>query len=144
MIRNLEKHLINGVTHALEIKRMVVIVVADLIKLESSTEIVFVKWVSMQNCDAIKVNKRSWPDRLVVLNWGYSFYIEFKREGKADKFGKRKGEKFQKHTHNELRKRGVHVYLVDDIHQAKEVFRYELARSNSIMTMLKPFRELKI
>ena len=123
---------------------MVVIVVGDLLKLESSDEMTFVKWVDKQDCDAIKVNKRSWPDRLIVLNWGYSFYIEFKREGKAEKFGKRKGEKFQKHTHNKLRKRGIHVYLVDDIYQAKEIFKYELAWRNNIMTMFKPFKELKL
>ena len=123
---------------------MVVIVVAELLKLETSDETTYVNWVTKQGFDCLKVHKRSWPDRLTVLNWGYSFYIEFKREGKADKFGKRKGEKFQKYTHGELRKRGIHVYLVDDIYQAKAIFKHELAWSNNIMTMFKPFKELKI
>ena len=117
---------------------------AEILKLETSTEMTFVKWVTKQGFDAIKVNKRSWPDRLIVLNWGYSFYIEFKRDGKADKFGKRKGEKFQQYTHNELRKRGIHVYLVDDIYQAKDIFKYELSWSNNIMTMFKPFKEYQL
>ena len=117
---------------------------ADLLKLETSDETTYVNWVTKQGYDALKVHKRSWPDRLTVLNWGYSFYIEFKREGKVDKFGKRKGEKFQKYTHSELRKRGIHVYLVDDIYQAKAIFKHELAWSNNIMTMFKPFKELKI
>ena len=122
---------------------MVVIVVPELLKLETTDEGNYVKWVTKQGFDAIKVNKRSWPDRLTVLNYGYSFYIEFKREGKADKFGRRKGEKFQKYRHSELRKRGIHVYLVDDIHQAKEIFHYELTLSNNIMKKNNPFKELE-
>ncbi len=117
---------------------------AELLKLETGTETSYVNWVTKQGFDCIKVHKRSWPDRLIVLNWGYSFYIEFKRDGKAEKFGKRKGEKFQKYTHNELRKRGIHVYLVDDIYQAKEIFKHELAWSNKLMIMMKPFKELKL
>jgi len=116
----------------------------ELLKLETSTETTFTNWVTKQGFDCIKVHKRSWPDRAVILNSGYMFYIEFKREGKVEKFGKRQGEKFQKYTHNELRKRAIHVYLVDDIYQAKDIFKYELAWSNNIMKMFKPFKEYKL
>jgi len=117
---------------------------ASLLKLETSTESSYVKWVSKQGYEAIKVNKRGWPDRLTVLDYGYSFYIEFKREGKVDKFGKRKGEKMQKFRHDELRKRGIHVYLVDDIFAAKEILNYELAWSKKLSTIFKSFREYKL
>jgi len=115
--------------------------VNSIIKLETSTETKYANWVTKLGFDCLKVHKRSWPDRLTILNNGYSFYIEFKREGKLNKFGKRQGEKFQKYTHNELRKRGIHVYLVDDIYQAKDIFNYELEKSNKTF---KPFKELKL
>ena len=97
---------------------------AELLKLESSTENSYVKWVDDQGCDAIKINKRGWPDRLTVLNNGYSFYIEFKRCVKTS--GLRQGEKYQNYIHKTLRARGFHVYLIDDIKEAKKVFKYEL------------------
>lgn len=120
---------------------MVVIVVPEILKLETTDEGSYVKWVTAQGFDCLKVNKRSWPDRLTILNNGYSFYIEFKREGKADKFGRRKGEKFQIYTHKNLRKRGIHVYLVDDAAQAKEIFKYELEQST--LKRSGYFKELK-
>ena len=123
--------------------RTMVNIMDSILKLESSTEMTFIKWVNKQGYDAIKVVKRGWPDRLIVLNFGYAFYIEFKREGKADRFGKRKGEKFQKHTHKDLRKRGTHVYLVDNIYQAKEIFSYELTLSDDVSKGTPPFKELE-
>lgn len=112
----------------------------EVFKLESKPERLFADWVNNKGFEAIKIEKRGWPDRLIVLNWGYSFYIEFKRFN--DKFGKRKGEKLQQYVHKKLRKRGCHVYLVDNLEQAKEIFEYELAWSNNIMEMFKPFKEL--
>ena len=115
---------------------------ADILKLESSTENSFVKWVTNQKYEAIKINKRGWPDRLVVLNSGYSFYIEFKRCEKT--FGLRQGEKYQNYIHKVLRARGFHVYLIDDIKEAKKIFNYELDWSNNIMKMFKPFKEMRL
>lgn len=115
-----------------------------MVKLESNVENKYVEFVNKQGFESIKVNKRGWPDRLTVLNCGYSFYIEFKRPGKKDKFGNRKGEKLQKYTHKELRKSATHVYLVDDLEQAKTIFEYELDWSNNIMKMFKPFKEMKL
>ena len=113
---------------------------AELLRLETSTEKAYVKYVESYDCTALKINKRSWPDRFTVLRYGYGFYIEFKRDNK--RFGKRQGEKYQQHTHNELRKRGIHVYLVDDLQQAKEIFHYELFELNNRHNKI--FQELKI
>ena len=119
----------------------VIVAVARLLKLETSTERSFVTYVEGHDCSSIKINKRSWPDRFTILTNGYGFYIEFKREGKVDKFGKRQGEKYQKHTHRKLKKKGHHVYLVDTLEQAKEIFHYELMES---LRPSKVFKELKI
>jgi len=109
-------------------------------KLESSIENAYVRYVESLNFNAIKIQKRSWPDRLTVLLNGYGFYIEFKRD--KDKFGKREGEKYQAYAHNQLRNRGFHVYLVDDLKQAKEIFEYELRMCKVYKS--KTFKELEL
>lgn len=106
-------------------------------KLETSSENQFVDWVKDEGFEAIKLYRRGWPDRLVVLVHGYCFYIEFKRDNK--KFGKRKGEKLQNHIHKKLRDRGFHVYLVDSSHEAKAIFEYELENARKY----KPFPEYR-
>lgn len=113
----------------------------EILSLESTLEAKSVKYAEKQNCHGIKINKRGWPDRLFRLNWGYSFYVEFKKPGEAKNFGKRQGEKMQQHIHKQLRKSGTHVYVIDDFADFKKVFEYELAWSNNIMTMFKPFKE---
>lgn len=96
---------------------------AKLQTLETSRERKFVEYVNKKGFDALKLTKRSYPDRLILLDCGYSFMIEFKRD--ASKFTRRKGEKLQKHTHDKLRERGIHVYLCDTVVQAKIIFSYE-------------------
>lgn len=115
----------------------------EILKLETSAESSYVKWVDKQGYIAIKINKRGWPDRITILDYGYSFYIEFKRENKKDKFGKRVGEKLQKYRHNELRKKGVHVYLVDNIYDAKDIFKYELEFSKKLKLVCNSFKEYR-
>lgn len=110
--------------------------------LESKTENKYVSFVDKLGYDALKINKVGWPDRLTVLNNGYSFYIEFKRNTKT--FGKRQGEKYQNYIHKKLRAKGTHVYLVDTFLEAKEIFEYELIISTQIsklMYMPKEFRK---
>lgn len=111
---------------------------AEILKLESSTEGHFVKWVSKQGHEAIKINKRGWPDRVIVLSNGYSFYIEFKRCVKTS--GLRQGEKYQCYIHKLLRAKGAHVYLVDDVKEAKKIFEYELKIAN----LIGKFKELEL
>lgn len=89
-----------------------------VIRLESSIERSFVAHAQLLGYSAIKIQKRSWPDRLVTLENGYSFYIEFKRAGK-------KAEALQEYTHNKIRGKGFHVYVIDNIAQAKRVLVYE-------------------
>jgi len=111
------------------------------LKLESVTENAYVDYVEEQGFNAIKINKRSWPDRYTALLNGYGFYIEFKRNNK--RFGKRVGEKFQAYTHDKLRKRGFHVYLVDSLEQAKTIFEYELAWCKGITEQFTNFKEFE-
>ena len=112
----------------------------ELLKLETSTETSYVNFVSKEGCDAIKINKRGWPDRLTVLNNGYSFYIEFKRCVKTS--GLRQGEKYQNYIHKTLRARGFHVYLIDDIKEAKKIFKYELFFRKQISELMYTPKEL--
>ena len=108
---------------------------ANTLKLESSTENAFVKWVTGEGYNAIKLNKVGWPDRLVVLENGYCFYIEFKRCVKTS--GLRQGEKYQNYIHKKLRLRGFHVYLLDSIKEAKKVLNYELSHAHMLETSFK-------
>jgi len=89
-----------------------------IIKLESTTERAFVNFVQLLGYSAIKIQKRGWPDRLVTLENGYAFYIEFKRAGK-------KAESLQEYTHNKIRNKGFHVYVCDNITHAKRVLAHE-------------------
>lgn len=107
--------------------------------LETVVEGKYVSWVDEQGYDAIKINKLGWPDRLTILDFGYSFYIEFKRKGKRKHFGKRQGETYQSYIHKKLREKGTHVYLVETLEEAKKVFTYEVLNNTS-----KDFKELKI
>jgi len=91
--------------------------------LESTRQGKFVKYIDKKGCDALKLFKRSYPDLLILLDDGYSFMIEFKRD--VNKFTKRKGEKLQRYTHDKLRERGIHVYVCDTVAQAKVIFLYE-------------------
>ena len=92
---------------------------AEFKKLESATENPAVKYCELLGYNAIKINKRSWPDRLIMLDNGYGFYVEFKREGKGPR-------KFQRHTHTQLRNKGAHVYAqVDSLEWFKKIIAHE-------------------
>ena len=129
----------DGVIEILKMVEIVKKMTRKILKLESKTESDYVDYVKKRGFYALKINKRSWPDRLTILLNGYGFYIEFKRNN--NKFGKREGEKYQAYTHNQLRKRGFHVYLVDNLEHAKAIFEYELAWSKAITDKFVNFKE---
>lgn len=56
-------------------------------------------------------------DRIFICNCGV-FFVEFKRKGC-------KPTKAQEKHHQELAKRNVHVYVVDNVNLGKEVIDYE-------------------
>lgn len=89
-------------------------------KLETVAERRFADFVRKQGYTCIKIQRRGWPDRLIQLDNGYSFYIEFKRQGE-------KPTKLQEFTHNTIRQQGTHVYVADTFEFAELVFTYELA-----------------
>jgi len=95
--------------------------------LETDRESKYVEFVKNEGYVAVKMHKCGYPDRIILLDDGYCFMIEFKRD--VSKFTKRKGEKLQQHIHEELRARGIHVYLCDTVKQAKAIFHYELRMS---------------
>ncbi len=89
-----------------------------ILKLESSTERSFSEVVENSGYKDVKIRLKGWPDRLILLNNGYSFYIEFKREGKRP-------SKLQLYTHKQLRALGFHVYVCDNLVHAKCILMYE-------------------
>jgi len=59
-------------------------------------------------------NRAAVPDRMMVLPSGHIFFIEFKRTGQ-------KPTPAQEREHVRLRQQNVQVYVVDDIHQGKDI-----------------------
>jgi Holliday junction resolvase len=95
---------------------------------ETAAERKFVKHVEEDGNVAIKLNlhgRRGWPDRLVVIENGRCFFLEFKRKGV--KIGKRKGEKLQLYIHKELMEKGHAIYSVDDCEEAIKIYEKEKA-----------------
>lgn len=94
--------------------------------LETSIEQKFVRIVEADGHLALKVNvagRRGWPDRLVLLIAGQSFFIEFKRKGK-------KPRKLQTFIHDKLEALGYVIYRsVDTIEEAAKIYREEKARA---------------
>lgn len=90
----------------------------EILRLESADERKFVALVESEGNVALKVLRRGWPDRLIQLEYGYSFYIEFKRKGK-------KPRKLQEHFQKQIRKKKIHVYTCDTYAQALEIYEYE-------------------
>lgn len=91
----------------------------DVIRLESSTERGFVHYASKFRVCPLKVNRTGWPDRIVPLGHGYCYYIEFKKEGESPR-------KLQIHIHNLIRGAGSHVYVCDNVDDAKNTLDYEM------------------
>lgn len=64
---------------------------------------------------------RNWPDRQILLGFGYTFFIEFKRIDEEPNRG-------QLHRHNELRKKGYSVYVCQTLAEALEALEVEVAK----------------
>lgn len=62
----------------------------------------------------VSPNRAGMPDRLVCLPGGYSAFIELKAPGE-------KPRPIQQVRHKELQALGQRVYIVDGVHQIKEV-----------------------
>jgi len=68
----------------------------------------------------IKLYKRHWPDRLVILRGGRCFFIEFKREHNG------KLSPGQREMLRRLRQRGQHVYVCNTYESAMEAYINEI------------------
>lgn len=73
-----------------------------------------------RNCHKMKVEKftspsrRSVPDQLFTNRYGFMFFIEFKAPGKEPTPSQRK-------DHEDRRKRGVKVFVVDNVEEGKKI-----------------------
>lgn len=105
--------------------------------LEVNAERNYTDYVKRHGYEAIKIDRRGYPDRLTLLDYGYCFLIEFKRDKKT--FTKRKGEKLQAYTHDQLRSREIHVYLCDTVYQAITIFHYEVYHCEKAGTKFEPY-----
>lgn len=79
--------------------------------LESYIERKFVEFIKSNGGMAIKLDASSFagiPDRLVVLPGGKMFFVELKQPGK-------KPGALQLKRHNDLRKMGFDVYVIDSL-----------------------------
>jgi len=65
---------------------------------------------------------RNWPDRQILLGFGYTFFIEFKRVGEEPNSG-------QEFRHTELRKKGYSVYVCWTLAEALEALELEVAKA---------------
>lgn len=89
---------------------------------ESQIEARWCDWAADNDIIAIKMYNRGWPDRLVLLENGRSFFIEFKRDSSE------KPRKLQLYVHALLRKKGFNVYVCSSKEEAIEACRKEQAR----------------
>lgn len=93
-------------------------------KLEIDIEKTFVKRAGGYGCMALKyepIGSVNWPDRLILMcnDTDRVFWIEFKRPGEEPRAG-------QTHRHNDLRSRGYHVYVCDEVEEAIDFLELEL------------------
>lgn len=65
---------------------------------------------------------RNWPDRQVLLGFGYTFFIEFKRVGEEPNRG-------QKFRHKELRAAGYSVYTCYSLAEGLEALEAEIQKA---------------
>lgn len=89
-------------------------------RLESSIEREFCNYVKQYKAYAIKLCTKHWPDRVVILPNGRTYFVEFKRGSKGVlSVG-------QHHVISELDRMNQHVYVARTIVEAKEQFHYEI------------------
>ena len=104
---------------------------------ESKTETNFCNYVqSLGYLRPIKLHTRGWNDRVIFLEKGYCFFIEFKAN--KHRFGKRTGEKLQKYRHEQLDLHGFNTYVCDDLQTAFEILDFEIKVSKGIKKLQRP------
>lgn len=87
-------------------------------RLETSHEKSYMRWLDrFVYWKAIKINRRGWPDRLVIGPGPTTFFIEFKRDIDEDL------RKLQRYIGNLLIRMGFNVYVCRSAKEAKEVTR---------------------
>jgi hypothetical protein len=87
-------------------------------ELESKHETGFVRWIdTFALWEAIKIQRRGWPDRLVIGPGPVFFFIEFKRDAKESL------RKLQDHIREFLQRLGFEVYVCRSAEEAKEATR---------------------
>lgn len=82
--------------------------------LEKTIEKAVRKYAESGGCITFKMNgagHRGWPDRMFLYE-GQVLFIEFKRQGKTT-------TPLQAHIHDQLRKQGFDVFVVDDAAMGK-------------------------
>lgn len=99
-------------------------------QLEAKVEAQYVCYVAERGCLSIKCSvpgRRNYPDQQTLCGNGYSFFIEFKREGE-------KPRRAQLARHQKLRDMGYNVYVCDNLDEAIAIFEDELLFRESIRT----------
>ena len=87
-------------------------------KLEKSHENGFVTWlVQYAEWEAIKINRRGWPDRMIIGPYHVCYFIEFKRDVDEEL------RKLQVHFKDFLEQLGFKVYVCRSAEEAKEITR---------------------
>lgn len=85
--------------------------------LEAKIEGDFVRWCCNNGVLTVKLQQaRGWPDRQVLLEGGVAVFIEFKRKG--GKVGA-----MQRLIHEQIERRGFHVFVCRSVIEAVNVIR---------------------
>lgn len=89
--------------------------------LEKHIEKNFVDWIEEFYTEwyAIKINKRGWPDRLILGPGPTVFFIEFKLPGEEPR-------RMQVYVFGMLRKLGFKVYVCESTEEAESIVRSHL------------------
>jgi len=88
---------------------------------EKDIEQSFVSYVENRGDICLKIGNnacKGYPDRLVLMDGGKLFFIEFKKPGE-------KPTKYQEHIHVKLRDLGFSVYWSDNLIESKAIYNME-------------------
>lgn len=77
---------------------------------------------------AVKWGRDGWPDRMIFLRPGYTFFIEFKKPGEI-KRPNESSDPRQKLRHKDMRRMGLRVYVVDSVEDAMKALGREQRRA---------------
>lgn len=80
----------------------------------------------------VKWGRFGWPDRIITIRPGYTFYIEFKKPGEI-KRPNESSDPRQKLRHKDLRRMGARVYVVDSVEGAMLALGREQRRAERLL-----------